>query len=453
MRYTKKIFTVFLAVCCVMSVLCGCSAGDRSQEAKSLCETFCTDVKAGEISKLVSYFDYGTITDEELAELIAPSDFNKEEAAFAAAIKESTDFSVQDPVYDKNTKTATVYVVWKQGDFSSDAALSATSVEEFKTALSSSSSKNITVNVTVDLSGEFARIKNPKDTVDAVYAYNTINHGIMPGLLSDFYTDSNWTLAPKGVYTNVKEIGLRVNFNNELSKYRFIPGVYYTVSRGGEVIYTSDIMDIEDNSIRLDYTIDMAGAGDLNEDGFITDGKYSVMVFDAHSKQICTSDCEVVNEILEKEEIVFEEYKKDHYLTDLVYDIKDSDLMANSFVFNTGWWDYDGTSVGKSAFASNTKTLGFSLAVSSTNDNELYYDYYYSEKSDFKDVNETEPVFSASCKPTVYDDQSCYDIDYTPAEMKPGFYGLVVYGDAGRKHIVFTAACIVVEETSGDVID
>ena len=158
------------------------------------------------------------------------------------------------------------------------------------------------------------------------------------------------------------------------------------------------------------------------------------------------------NESIEKELIEFEDHKKDYYLSNLVYDIKDSDLMANSYVFMSGWWDYDGTSVGKSAFASNTKTLGFSVAVSSTDETELYYDYYFSENSDFKDVNETEPLFSGSCKPSLYEDQSCYDFDFTPEEMKPGFYGLVVYKDRSRKQIAFTAACIVVEETSKDVI-
>ena len=62
--------------------------------------------------------------------------------------------------------------------------------------------------------------------------------------------------------------------------------------------------------------------------------------------------------------------------------------MANAFVYRSGWWDYDGTSVGKSAFASNTKTLGFSLAVSETNESELYYEYYFSEKADFKNIRD-----------------------------------------------------------------
>ena len=175
------------------------------------------------------------------------------------------------------------------------------------------------------------------------------------------------------------------------------------------------------------------------------------MVIDEHYNEITSFDCEVKTEEIEKEDIVFKDLKNDYYLANLVYEFKDSDLMANSYVFMSGWWDYDGTSVGKSAFASNTKTLGFSLAVSRDNDDELYYEYYFSEKSSFKDINEAEPVFESSCKPSLYDDQACYDLDFTPEELKPGYYGLVVYGDAAKKHIVFQAACLVVKETS-DVI-
>ena len=75
-------------------------------------------------------------------------------------------------------------------------------------------------------------------------------------------------------------------------------------------------------------------------------------------------------------------------------------------------------------------------------------------KSDFEGIEEAGPLFVSSCKPTIYQDQSCYDLDYTPSEaFEPGFYGLVVYSDATKSHIVLVASCIVVEETSDDVID
>ncbi len=453
MRRTYRILIAALLVCCEVLSCCGCGSPDRGDEARAACETFCESVKAGDTAKILTYLN-GEASEEALNGLINPPEFNQEQTAVSQAIKESTTYSIQDPVYDKNAKTATVFVVWNQADLSADEVINANSIEEFKTAVTSVPAKYFTLSLTVDLSGEFASIQNPMETVYSVYAYNTVDLNIMPGALSDYFVKVSPVLAPKGVYSNVDAIGIRVDFQEAVDTLRMIPDVYYTVARNGEVIYTSDLIDFfGTHSLRLDYTTEMTSAGDLNEDGFITDGSYMFMVFDSHSKEICRCECTVENVLLEKEEFQFEKYKKDHYLSNLVYDIKDSELMATSFIYKTGWWDYDGTSVGKSAFASNTKTLGFSLAVSSTNDKELYFDYYFSKEADFSDIGETGPAFSSSLRPTIYEDQACYDIDYTPEEMKPGFYGLVVYGDAAKKHILFTAACIVVEEKSGDVID
>ena len=432
-------------------ILGGCGT-NRSADAKALCEMFCEDVKSGDPAKIMAYYDYGAITEEELLSLISPDGLNSEEASFVETLKDSTTYSVEEPVYDPKTKTAVVNVMWHQGDYLSEEALEAGTVFDFVKAVADGADKVTPTSVKVDLTGEVARIMNPDEIVKEVYSYTSLDYGIMPGILSDYYIDGTWVLAPKGIYSNVNEIGLRLNFNDELLSYRFVPGIIFTVARGDEILFVSDVIRIEENSIRIDFNSDMSDAEVLNEDGFLKAGKYTVMVFDEHSKDICSFECEVQNESIEKELIEFEDHKKDYYLSNLVYDIKDSDLMANSYVFMSGWWDYDGTSVGKSAFASNTKTLGFSVAVSSTDETELYYDYYFSENSDFKDVNETEPLFSGSCKPSLYEDQSCYDFDFTPEEMKPGFYGLVVYKDRSRKQIAFTAACIVVEETSKDVI-
>ena len=449
-KINRSILAAMLVLTPVMS-LCGCNA-DRSSEAKALCETFCEEVRSGDTAGLMTYIDYGTVTEDELSALIAPAGLNIEQASFVEALRDSTSYTVEEPVYDPKTKTALVNVLWSQGDYSSESAMTADTVFDFTNAILKEADNIITTGIKVDLTGEIPRIMNADEVIDTVYAYTSMDYGIMPGLLSDYYIDGSWVLAPKGIYTNVNEIGLRINFEEEILGMRFVPGVIYTVARGDEVLFVSDVIRIGTGSIRMDFNSDMAEGEVLNEDGFLKSGKYTFFVFDEHSKDICSFECEVETESIEKELIEFEDHKKDYYLSNLVYDIKDSGLMENSFVFMSGWWDYDGTSVGKSAFASNTKTLGFSVAVGSDNETELYYDYYFSEKSDFKDINETEPLFSGSCKPSLYEDQSCYDFDFTPEELKPGFYGLVVYKDRSRKQIAFTAACIVVEETSKDVI-
>ena len=446
------IFISFVIAFCMALTLCSCSFNKQSDAALSLCSSFCEDVKNGDADKLITYFDGSGVTADELREIITPSGLNVEQTFFSTCVKESLKYNIQDPVYDYKSKTANVYLSWQQADYNSETALAATTLSGFKSALASAPETIITVRVTVDLSGEVPKIVNPKDVIDAVYAYNSVDYGIMPGLISDYYTDGDLVLAPKGFYTNTKEISIRINFRKELFDHKFVPGIIYTVARGDDVICVSDVISLNENSIRLNFTSEMAGSEGLNEDGFLIEGNYTFMVFDEHSNDIATFKCEVKNEILEKEPIEFEEFSNDHYLSELVYEFTDSDMLSNAFVFKSGWWDYDGTSVGKSAFGSDTTIIGFSIAVSSNNVSELYYEYYYSEEADFGDINESEPVYQRSCSPSLYEDQTCYDFDYSSGEIKPGFYGLVVYSDSSKKHIVLIASCMVVEETSADLI-
>lgn len=450
----NKKTTIVLSIVTVLSIvlsLCGCNNSKKTDEAFNFCTQFCEDVKSGDTGKIITYFNDPEITQDKLKEIIAPSGFNSEEAAVSASIKETLNYKVQEPVYDYKAKTATVYLSWEEADYNCDAVRTADSVTAMKSAIKTAPASIITSCVTVDLNGETPVITDPKSVIDAVYAFNAADHGILPGILKDYYSSGEWVLAPKGVYTNTKEIGVRLNFKKDVLDYRYVPGITYTVAAGDKVLFASDVLYLSDKSIRLDFTPDMTGPEALNEDGFFKDGKYTVMVFDEHSNDIAGFTCEVKTVPVEKEEIEFEEFSNDQYLSDLIYEFKDSELMSRTFVYNSGWWDYDGTSVGKSAFGSDTTIIGFSLAVSNENDMELYYEYYYSEEADFSGISESKPVYERSCKPSLYQDLACYDLDYSSGDIKPGYYGLVVYGDAAKKHIVFTASCMVVEETSAEM--
>lgn len=443
-----------LLVASMLLQLCGCNSNNNTQNeiARAYCETFCEDVKNGDADKLMTYLNSSEITAAELKEKITPSGLNSEQEAFLNAIKESTAYKVQDPVYDYKAKTATVYLSWEQADYNCEAATSALTALDFKTAITRAPANIITVPVTVDLKGDTPKLINPRDVIDAVYAYNSADNGIMPGVLSDFYKNGGLLPAPKGTYSNVKEVGFKIDFKKELANYRFVPGIICVVSRDKEVLYTSDIINLTGDTYKMTYTAEMAGPKGVNEDGYLTAGKYSFMVFDEHSNEITGFECDVTTVAIEKDVVEFEDLKKDNYISTLVFEFKDDDLKGEAFANKSGWWDYDNTSVGKSAFGSDTKIIGFSLAVSQDNDSELYYEYYYSEESDFGDLSEHKPVFQGSCKPTLYKDQACYDLDYSGV-IRPGFYGLVVYDNASRKHVVFTAACIVLEETSKDLLE
>lgn len=449
MRDIKRIVSILLTVCIIIAAA-GCNK-QPEVDVRPVCEAFFTDLKEGNASKLITYCDPSETTVDDLNSLIRPSGLNEEQNAYLDAIRKTNDFTIQDPVYDYEAKTATVFVAFYQADFAAPEVRSAKDMASFETALTSIPNKIQTLNVTVDFSGETQKIVDPKAIIDAVYAFTSAENNVMPGKLKDYCLKGEFILAPERIYTNAKELGIRVTFDKKLLGYGFVPGIRYYVLKGDEVLYTSDDMKITEEVIRMDLTKDMAGGSSYNDSGFLVEGVYTFKVTDDRDDEIISMNCRVQNKTYEKETVAFKNLKNDYYLSNLVFDFNDEDMKTNVYEYKSGWWDYDGTSVGKSAFGSNTKTLGFSLAVNTDVTGELYYDYFYSKDADFKGINVEQPLSSASCKPSVYEDQTCYNLDYTAEKFEPGFYGIVVYSDASKTHIVMTAACIVVKESSTEV--
>ena len=449
MRDIKKIVSILLTSCIIIA-----SAGCNKQpevDCKPVCEAFFADVKEGNASKLITYFDSSETTVDDLNSIIKPAGLNEEQNAYLEAIRKTNDFTIQDPVYDYEAKTATVFVSFYQADYQASEVKAAKDFASYESALTSVPNKVQTLNVTVDFSGETQKIVDPKVLIETVYAFTSAENNVMPGKLKDYCQKGEFILAPERIYTNAKEIGIRITFDKELFGYSFVPGIRYYVLKGDEPLYTSDLMDISEEAVRLDLTREMAGDSAYNESGFLNEGIYTFKVTDDKDNEIISMNCRVQNKTYEKETVTFQNLKNDYYLSNLVFDFKDEDMKTNVYEYKSGWWDYDGTSVGKSAFGSNTKTLGFSLAVNTDITDELYFDYFYSKDADFKGINVEQPLSSGSCKPSVYEDQTCYNLDYTAEKFEPGFYGIVVYSDASKTHIVMTAACIVVKESSTDV--
>lgn len=451
MRVNKKTLLSLVLIICMVFSLCGCNETNNTEGAKTLCESFCEDVRSGDTAKLMGYFAGSDVSEDDLKNIIKPSDINVDQDYYLNAIKSTISYTVQDPVYDKNSKTATVYVSWHQVDYSDEKIKSASTIADFDKALSEGTDKLITTCLTVDLSTDVPRILNPKDVVDAVYAYTSDDNGIMPGYLKDFYISGSFDPSLEE-FSNIKELVLSVNFKEEVFKYRFVPGVYFTVSKDDAAIYESPVAGLDNGTVKFVFDKKVTEPTSFNEDEFLNPGNYSITVSDEYANEIAVFKCKVSTVEVKKETVAFKKYTNKQYLSNKTYEYKDSDFKATVLLDKSGWWDYDKTSVGKSAFASNTKTLGFSLAINNETDTELYYDVYYCKDADFKNISKTKPVFSSSCKPTLYEDQSCYDIDYAADKLNTGYYGIVVYSGANKKHIILTASCMIVKEKSTDVL-
>ena len=252
MRIFKKTLAVLLVVCSILSVAsCESKQTDHGQE---LCTAFCEDVKAGDTSKLITYISDGSVTEDQLIEKICPPDKNITQQEYLNAVQKTITYSMQDPVFDAESKISTIFLSWQIADLEDEAVKSASSITELEDVLASSSRKIITTNVSIDLSGETPKITNAKDVIDAVYEYAAGDYGVMPGTVADFYNSGDWVLAPKDVYINTNKISLLINFKPELFDYKFIPGIKYVVSRGEEALYTSDTIRLTETSLKLDFT-------------------------------------------------------------------------------------------------------------------------------------------------------------------------------------------------------
>ena len=177
MRDIKRIISVLLTVCIIVSAS-GCNA-QQNVDVRPLCESFFNDVKEGNPSKLMSYFDSSDTTIEDLSSVIRPSGLNEAQYAYLDAIKKTTAFTVQDPVFDTEYKTATVFVTFYQADYSAPEVVSAKDFASLESALASVPNKIQTLNVSVDITGDTRKIKDPKALIDTVYAYTSEKTDIM----------------------------------------------------------------------------------------------------------------------------------------------------------------------------------------------------------------------------------------------------------------------------------
>ena len=117
-NYTKTITALLLTVCIAFSV-CACEP-EKDDGSRALCEAFCEDVKSGDTAKLMTYLQGTDVTEEALKEIIEPSDLNSAQLYYLKAINSTISYTVQDPVVDKQTKTATVYLSWREADYNSE---------------------------------------------------------------------------------------------------------------------------------------------------------------------------------------------------------------------------------------------------------------------------------------------------------------------------------------------
>ena len=263
--------------------------------------------------------------------------------------------------------------------------------------------------------------------------------------LSSYVEDSYWIGSESGEFENVSYLTLAVSIDDSVFESGETPSYYYSVSKDGEQIFLSDLVVMEETVINCTFG---TGTGEL-----LPTGAYSVTCFDGDGAIIAGLTANVVETPIIAPQMTedWSPYEDDEYLNSNTYSVNEeySELINTEL---TNWWDYSNTSVGLSAYASDSEVLGFSLVMDEWTNQELYYAFYYTDDGNFSEDDENlEPIFVNRVSLTQYNDFASYDIDVKPDKVLPGYYYFLVSSDSEFVNIIVEGSCLVVNETMADL--
>ena len=263
--------------------------------------------------------------------------------------------------------------------------------------------------------------------------------------LSSYVKDSYWLGSETGEFENTSYLSLVVNIDDAVFDSGETPSYYYSVSKDGEQVFLSDLVLIEEGPINCTFGTD---TGDL-----LPTGTYSVTCFDQDGAIIAGLSANVVETPIVAPQMTedWSPYDDDEYLNSNTYSI-DEDYAELVNAELTNWWDYSDTSVGLSAYASDSDVLGFSLVMNEWTDKELYYAFYFTDDSSFSEKDENlDPIFVNRVGLSQYNDFASYDIDVKPGKVLPGYYYFIVSNDSEFSNIIMEGSCLVIQETMAEL--
>ena len=266
--------------------------------------------------------------------------------------------------------------------------------------------------------------------------------------LSSYVKDSYWLGSDSDDFENVSYLSLVVDLDESVLNSDVVPSYYYSVSKDGEQLFMSDLVVLEGAVINCTFG---TNAGDL-----LPTGSYSVICFDENGAVITSASADVVETpiIAPAMDEDWEPYDDDEYLNSNTFSFLDEDYEGNVNIDKTCWWDYSDTSVGLSAYASDSDVIGFSLVLNDLSEEELYYAFYFTEDGSFSEKDENlEPIFVNRVGLSQYADFASYDIDVKPGKILPGYYYFLVAKDSDFNSIVMDGSCLVVPETMAEIAE
>ena len=454
----KKI-TAAVLTCSMMLSFAACSKGNPADVADTA-EAFAKAVANLDSKKMFKVME--DIDDSKADKITAKLSMSGIEDSGERDLKKTIASTIKyeldeaDVEFGKKGDTATSKIEFTMVDYEKvldDESL--TDIDAMKNAIESAS-KTKTYKVTLELvqdDDEWLVAEDSLKSLDKLYAFLDYEVTIAPKDFSEWIDHTSWFLSDNGKYENTTKIELDIWFTDN-------PGinVYYVVEKDGTEVYRSDLQSFSTSLYEASY--DSSKNAQMSGD-YIAEGNYTISVY-TEKDVLITSDSTTVS-VTSTQTTPSATGTTPSSSTFTVHD--------SSFVSITeiGWWDYgiddngngkidegEGRMVADGVYCIDAPTIAFSIEVpNGTTGPDIYYAYYFvpGENADVSTLDYSKPVDARTISPKYYgqNDQTFYDIDYTPSKMEVGTYVLVIAKDEQSISTPYvTAACVVIPQTKAE---
>ena len=439
--------TAFALILAMMASFAACSKIDNEAVSKKV-ESFAkaaANLDADGMCKIADGLDDDD--QEMIEEELSMGDMDSDEKTVKKAIASTIKYEVDSDSIAEGKKegTVTCNVIFSIADY--DSVLTDDNIktaEEIASAVKSCKDmKKYKVECTLTLKKEkYYVTKKTIENLADLYSFldAEIKFGPDSNDIIGMIDHTKWYASNDGYYTNVDKIELDLYFNNN-------PEVdyYYKVLKDGSEVYTSSPAHTTEYFAEAVYGAEQNAAMDNN---FLAEGSYEIQFYLASDNTFLTSSTTFVSapKATPTPEPSSFQPKTDCY-----------EFYNTSFakIKEVQWFEYDedeGTKVKDGVYYGDVKNLAFSIEVYEPA-GEIYYAYYYAGTDGNADIDYSKPDFSDTIKTSSYDDGHIYyDIDYTPSEMKPGIYRVVIAANKDSINDPYAIAlCNVLEQKSSDI--
>lgn len=262
--------------------------------------------------------------------------------------------------------------------------------------------------------------------------------------LTDIVEKATWIGSDDGSYKNTRRLALQVQFKDDVKK---LAGkgikILYTVSKDGNVVYTSKTAEIGSNTrVTIQYTTTQNPDAELRSN-YLAAGTYTF--------KLQTEDGTVLTSQTANVTVAVAETTTGTGSSSRGYVFNDSEFKSK--VLTASWVNIDNKRVSTAAYGSDATSISFQMQVDPSMTENLYFAYYYastvSEAMKIKPKTDS-PAISGVAKPIVNSKGTFYAMGLktkSGKNFRPGIYILAIFSE-DKETLYGLAECQILSQTA-----